>query len=221
MVIPLGDMGGHHEEPAPEEVKVHYAKYWWAMMVLFIALGVSQTVGGNVFGTFFMFIMAAVCFYVVKDDCRNMSQYCLFLFGFMCCFQALLEFISLLSVLNGRREASTVRNSSGDGKMTITTTVHTHPFFDDKMGTRYNVQSWNMILSPAVMALAGMLSYYCFNAFSSSLFDDEEGGYGGGYGATPQTYGGSPGYGGGNRPSQPRTHAPPRLFEGSGQRLGS
>eukprot|EP00933_Yihiella_yeosuensis_P046424 TRINITY_DN4194_c0_g1_i1.p1 TRINITY_DN4194_c0_g1~~TRINITY_DN4194_c0_g1_i1.p1 ORF type:complete len:230 (+),score=44.42 TRINITY_DN4194_c0_g1_i1:189-878(+) len=229
MVIPLGaDLGP--DVPVPEDIKVYHAKYWWAMMVLFLALAVSHIVGADVFGTIFMCVMAGTCFWVVKDNCKNMTQYCLFLICFMCTFQALLEFIALLSVLNGRKQASTVMQRTDDGKITYTTTVVSHPFFDEKMGTRYNVQSWNMIFNPIILLLAALLAYHSFNTYTTSLFEeDQEAGYNSGFGGgySQPGYGGvgaaGGGYGAGRNSQQqrPAAAAPPRLFAGTGQRLGS
>ncbi|CAE8596368.1 unnamed protein product, partial [Polarella glacialis] len=103
-----------------------------------------------------------------------------------------------------------------------------HPFFDQDQGRKYNVQSAVMLASPIVMLLSCVLAHASYNAYTSSLFpeDEEESGslFGGGFSGGP--YGGTGGFGGNQRPNGPPPSsgrsggAAPRIFQGSGQRLG-
>lgn len=237
MVVPLGADLTQRNVAVPEVVKESHAKFWWGLVILFGSLAVAEAIGGDVFATLFMCIMGGVVYFMVADGCKNMSQYCLLLFGIMSCFQCFLEFITLCTVLSGRRTSETVVKQGSDNKLTYTTTVTTHPFFDPKMGGRYNLQSGCMVASPVMMALAAALSYWSYNAYSTPLFPDDDdatfgasygGSYGGNYGGAGYQSGGNArmGYMGGRgaRGYQQSDHASPpgpALFQGTGQRLGA
>eukprot|EP00933_Yihiella_yeosuensis_P060845 TRINITY_DN63645_c0_g1_i1.p1 TRINITY_DN63645_c0_g1~~TRINITY_DN63645_c0_g1_i1.p1 ORF type:complete len:237 (+),score=50.22 TRINITY_DN63645_c0_g1_i1:95-805(+) len=235
MVVPLGPGLDPPNVAVPTVVKESYSKYWWGVVVLFASLAVAEAVSGDVFATLFMCIMGGFCYFMVTDGCKNMSQYCLLLFGIMSCFQFLLEFITLCAHIGGRRSSETAVTHGEDGKLTYTTTVTTHKFFDPKMGGRYNLQSCCMIASPIMMALSGAISYFSYNAYSSSLFPDEDESFGGssggaaGYGGAGNArmgYMGGMGGGGGRYQQSPPQQSwqtqstGPSLFQGTGQRLG-
>eukprot|EP00933_Yihiella_yeosuensis_P048379 TRINITY_DN4451_c1_g1_i1.p1 TRINITY_DN4451_c1_g1~~TRINITY_DN4451_c1_g1_i1.p1 ORF type:complete len:233 (+),score=50.81 TRINITY_DN4451_c1_g1_i1:78-776(+) len=231
MVVPLGAGLDPQNVAAPSVVKESHAKYWWGLAFLFFSLSVAEALGGDIFATLFMCIMGGICYFMVKDGCTNMSQYCLMLFGIMSTFQFFLEILTLCTQLGGRRTAETAVKHGEAGTLTYTTTVTTHKFFDPKMGGRYNLQSCCMIASPIFIALAAALSYYSYNAYSTTLFDEDES-FGGNFGGAgyQSGYGGAGnarmGYmgGGANRyqQSHPQQAQPtaPAIFQGTGQRLG-
>jgi len=243
MLIPLGpmamDMNEEQLEP-PSQVRDKHVHFWRFLLCLFIALFVMQILAVDVFGAVFTGIMAIIVWYMVSNRCQQMSQYCLFMFGLLCLIQGVFETITLLTMVGGRRMQHTTASSTSQGgrttSVTYTTVIETHSFFDSSMGFKYNVQSAVRICSPAVMLLSGFLAYYSYNAFPTGLFsqrDDEMGPvYGGGARMGGGDYGGFGG-GAGSRADhrvhieggrvvgggRPNTSGP-RLFEGSGQRLG-
>eukprot|EP00440_Ansanella_granifera_P033872 gb/GFBE01036748.1/.p1 GENE.gb/GFBE01036748.1/~~gb/GFBE01036748.1/.p1 ORF type:complete len:237 (+),score=55.39 gb/GFBE01036748.1/:1-711(+) len=235
MVIPLG-AGPAQEGSVPDVVKDVHCKYWWCLAAMFLSLAVTEIVAADVFAVLFHTIMAGIVYYMVKDQCKNMSMYCLLIVGMLCTFQAFIELIALISSVGGRRTQKTVVKQGSDNVTTYTTEVTTHPFFDESQGVQYNVQSALMIASPLVMIFAVACAYYSYNAHSSSLFEEPEdsesgpmygrGMYGGGGGMYGGGYGGAANGGAGRSAGQPlgRSSAPPPaqpvLFQGAGQRLG-
>jgi len=240
--LPMGAAGQAGEVEVPAVVKKDYAKYWWLTFLLLIGVGVMDVLARDPFAVIFIGVMAAIVWYMASDGCRNMSQYCLFLFGMMCVIEAVIETIGLLMIIGGRTtHERTVQTSIDGGARTSTITVveRKHPLFDESQGFTYNMQSAVKIASPVVMLIAALVSYYTYQAYPASLFaqDAEAGGF----------YGGQqPGYGGygSDRPSGPSSTGGTRiiggqvvgggggagrfagnggrsLFEGSGQRLGS
>jgi hypothetical protein len=248
MVVPLGgagamgDTGMMDPEPPPAIKNSHY-KWWWVLVVLLCCVCIGRFCGTDFLGGVMSGIMAFIVYYMVKENCSKMSQYCLMVFGFMCLMNTILECIALVGLLGGRTEQTTAMSppvgSDSGTKTTYTVTLEKHPFFDKSQGPVYNIQSAMMIASPVCNLIGCLLAYWSYNAYPTSLFEDREedirpfagrggmaggfgggmaGGYGGGQSATP-AYSGSGhvlgGAGAANRPNQPR------LFEGSGQRLGS
>lgn len=217
--------------PVPEALKNKYVYGWYFMVLLLIGVGVGEAVGGDVMAAFFFFFLACMFSYLVLDNCKNMSMYCLLLVGIMVGFQALFEFMSLLAVVNGRtNEITTVKGGNVDNtnsdtnEITYITKVTTHPLFDKSMGQKYNIQSATLVASPIVLLLCTLLCYISYNSYSASLFEDDEetgpingafgGGYSGGYGGHAAQLGRQP-------QSQRPVPQPTRIFEGAGQRLGS
>mmetsp|Transcript_111068 Transcript_111068/g.265121 ORF Transcript_111068/g.265121 Transcript_111068/m.265121 type:complete len:230 (-) Transcript_111068:7-696(-) len=229
MVIPLGPMQMAGLEAVPEVVKDKYSKFWWVIAVLLVTLAVSEIVTHDVFAVLFHSLLAGITIFLVKDNCKNMSMYCLLMVGLMCSLQAFFETLALLGSLGGRRSTSTiVAPGSRDNVTTYTTQVTTHPFFDKSQGVVYNAQSALLIASPAVMVLAAVLAYYTYNEFSSPLFPDDDAETGGVWGGGQMGYGtyggGATNYGDARRPepAAPRQSAPRQsIFAGTGQRLGS
>lgn len=227
MLLPMGADVMQQAVPVPEVVKNRYVYGWYCMVLLLIGVGCAEAVGGDVMAAFFFFFLAGIFVYLVLDSCKNMSMYCLLLVGVMVGFQAIFEFMSLLAVINGRTNETTTmkggsvnKANSGAQEITYVTKITIHPLFDKSMGQKYIVQSAAMVASPIVLVLCTLLCYISYNSYTSSLFEDDEetgrinGGYGGGYGGyAPQS----------GRQPQSQRHAtqPTRIFEGSGQRLGS
>lgn len=223
MVIPLGGMGGGGgagmmEQPTPEAVKDRWAKWWYALFFLNIVVGVLRMVAADVFGGLISVLLAYFCYFMFRNDCANMSQQCLFLFGFLCTMNGVLELITLLTFVGGRSQQSTtpVTGGSAPGAPGIhgghggalaggTTTsymvtIEKRAFFQSGAGFQYNLQSAMMIASPVSALLGAFLCYSSYHTYTTSMFEDVEGqgdlgagGYGGGYGAN----GGGGGYGGG------------------------
>lgn len=203
-------------------------------------------------------LCAFICYYMVKDDCINMSQYCVLLFGFMSVLNCILEVINLAGNLGGRSERT--ENGGPDPSQlatgqatTYTVTIKTtvHPFFDPTGGFVYNAQSATMIACPVMSLLGALLSKLTYGSYTTSLFSDQGeagaagsfGTYGNGYGGAGNAGGGGSMYGGGfsgasgtsagsgfggasgtpggGRPLGRPAASGPKLFEGSGQRLGN
>jgi len=163
--------------PVPEVVRQSHAKFWWAYFGLTIVSLVVELVSVDIFGLLFAGLMLFIIWYMVKNSCKNMSQYCLFVFGLMCLIEALFEVLTLTTMLGGRTASSTTSSSStdSDGNQVIyyTTTVEETPFFDWSQGLSYNAESFGFLLSPAVMAIGAILSYSSYNAYSGSLWADD------------------------------------------------
>lgn len=246
-----GMMGGGMEEAeaeVPSVVKEKYAKFWWVCCVLMASVAIMDVFAADIFGVLFMGLMTFTVWYMVSNNCKNMTQYCLMLFGTMCLIQSVFDLITLLTMLGGRTVSNrTVTSSlSPDGTsqtQNIVINQEKHSFFDSTMGLTYNVQSAVRIASPATMALSALLAYWTYSAYPLGLFEaasqgDETGNFAqnprmarggfGGYGG--QGMGGGGGGGrtiiqGGVVQGPQGGGAAPRpsgaLWEGTGQRLGS
>lgn len=196
------------------------------MFWFLLAIAVFQVMAGDAFGMFFTAAMSGVVYYMVSDNCSNMSMYCLLVFGLIAGFQSLFGILTLFSVLGGRSSTTTAVKSKDESTVTYETRIKVHPFFDSEQGTRYNMQSLVLLVLPVAMLLGTLLSYWSFKAYPHSLFSefDEEAEPMYSAGPPPGNYGGGQGNLGG--PSRPRPQGPvpssaPRLFEGQGQRLGA
>lgn len=241
MLMPMGPMGVEEMAPPPTVVKETYARWWWAYLFLVVASSVGEILSHDVFGVLLAILISFIVWYMVKDDCLRMSQYCVFMFGFMCGIQCIFDTIMLVVSVGGRRTQRVTRKPITDTQMSYTTIIETHPFFDDSQGFTYNAQSWMMIVSTCLMLLGALLAWRTYSAFPTGLFAQGEGepimgggggdrfhggGGGGGYGGGPA--GGAPfGRGGGGAPGgggQAQGAQGPggfRAFEGPGQRLGA
>ncbi|CAE8633344.1 unnamed protein product, partial [Polarella glacialis] len=165
----------HQEGPTPDAVKENHAKHWWMLAVLYGGMVVGELVGGDAFGAIFMAMLGGTAVYMVKEGCKNMSMYCLFVFGLMTGFQAVFDFLNICAVLGGRpTETTKTTIDSLHNKETFVTTVIRHPFFDQDQGRKYNVQSAVMLASPIVMLLSCVLAHASYNAYTSSLFPEDE-----------------------------------------------
>ncbi|CAK0851847.1 unnamed protein product, partial [Prorocentrum cordatum] len=204
MVIPLGPLGAGGATPpqsqqAPDVVKESHATWWWLLALLLLVLAVGRIVAGDVFGALAIVLIAFIAWSMVRDGCAGMSQSCVMMFGLMCAIQTVFELINLATNAGGRK-TTTVTPAAVDGNtMTYTTTVETHPFFDEAQGWHYNFQSATMVAAPVVMFLGGALAYVSYRHYPSALFSDDgglEGGsvLGGGFGGAPPS---AAGYGSG------------------------
>eukprot|EP00930_Biecheleria_cincta_P041968 TRINITY_DN28860_c0_g1_i1.p1 TRINITY_DN28860_c0_g1~~TRINITY_DN28860_c0_g1_i1.p1 ORF type:complete len:224 (-),score=24.91 TRINITY_DN28860_c0_g1_i1:63-734(-) len=221
MVVPLSH---HQDAPAPAVVKEFHSYLWWIMLWILLLIAALQVEAGDAFGMFFTAAMAGVIYYLVSENCANMSMYCLLVFGLIAGFQSLFGLLTLFSVLGGRSSTTTAVRSKDDSTVTYETRIQIHPFFDSKQGTKYNMQSLVLLVLPIAMLLCTVLAYWSFKAYPHGLFSefDEEaepmysapppGNYGGGQGNL-----GGPGL---LRPQGPVPESAPRLFEGQGRRLG-
>lgn len=146
------------------------------MFWLLLAIAVLQVMAGDAFGMFFTAAMAGVVYYMVSDNCANMSMYCLLVFGLIAGFQSLFGILTLFSVLGGRSSTTTAVKSKDESTVTYETRIKVHPFFDSEQGTRYNMQSLVLLVLPIAMLLGTLLSYWSFKAYPHSLFSefDEE-----------------------------------------------
>merc|ERR1719230_974909 len=100
-------------------------------------MGIGRIVAGDGFGALAVVLVACIAWYMVRDNCSQMSQSCVMMFGMMCTIQTVFEVINLATNAGGRK--------------TTTTTVVTHPFFDEAQGWHYNFQSAMMVAAPVVM----------------------------------------------------------------------
>jgi hypothetical protein len=180
VLAPMGglDAGGLGlEMPVPEVVRQSHAKYWWAYFFLIIAAAVVELVSLDVFGVIFEGALAFIVWYMVKNSCKNMTQYCLFVFGLMCLIEALFEVLTLTTMMEGRTTSSTTSSSStdNDGNTVVyyTTQVEETPFFDSSQSLSYNAESFGYLLSPAIMVIGAILSYFAYNEYSVSLWGDD------------------------------------------------
>eukprot|EP00929_Paragymnodinium_shiwhaense_P032168 TRINITY_DN17888_c0_g1_i1.p1 TRINITY_DN17888_c0_g1~~TRINITY_DN17888_c0_g1_i1.p1 ORF type:complete len:235 (-),score=56.08 TRINITY_DN17888_c0_g1_i1:165-869(-) len=234
MLLPVGPgpVGFEDVAPPPQSVKDEYAKWWWAYLVLCLGTVVGEILSHDVFGVLMMIGICVIVWYMVKDDCRQMTQYCVFMFGFLCAIQCIFDTVMLVVSVGGRRTQRVEQKQINENKMSYTTVIETHPFFDEGQGFVYNAQSWMMIVSAVLMFLGACLAYSTYNAFPTALFVDEpeerdifvERRAPGG-GPPPGGYGGAEG----NRPGAGRFSAAPggdrrggfRTFDGEGRRLGA
>merc|ERR1719253_1757800 len=192
------------------------------LFVLLTGLFVMQIVALTLFSAIFTLMITIVVWFMVKDNCKEMSQYCLLMFGMMCGIQAVFDTIILLSMVGGRREQETTRTQVSNSEVHYVTEVKTYPFFDESRGTIYNLQSFCRILSPVVLLLCTLLAYKSYHCYDSELFNDDapaapvRGGGGGGQYGGAGNGGGNP-YGGRARPGQgagrPTAQGPSSLFQ--------
>eukprot|EP00930_Biecheleria_cincta_P072364 TRINITY_DN59771_c0_g1_i1.p1 TRINITY_DN59771_c0_g1~~TRINITY_DN59771_c0_g1_i1.p1 ORF type:complete len:229 (+),score=31.92 TRINITY_DN59771_c0_g1_i1:147-833(+) len=228
MILPLHpEMVQGEMMPVPEVVKNRHVYAWYIMVILLLGVAVTEIVGGDVMAAVFFVFLASIVVHMVLDSCKNMSMHCLLLFGTMVGFQAFFEFMALLAVINGRStETTTIKGGQMDEtgseitEVTYITKIITRPLFDKKLGERYNVQSAAMVASPVVLVLCCLLCYISYNAYTSSLFEEDvesgpihEGFAGRSYGA--------PGRQTGHHAAPQSGSTAARIFEGRGQRLGS
>lgn len=225
MVIPLGDMGiPQGGQEAPEVVKTFHSKIWRALIFFFFVTTVGRFIALDIFGGLIVVMMAFYAYFLLKDDCANMTQCNLLCFGCICLMNFTFDLIPLGAAAAGRKtnQQSTATTHS-DNKETFTITVETHDFFDHSMSWHYNLQSVMMIVAPVAMLAGAILVYFSYNAYPTSLFragdDDSEAAqpFGGAVGGTYSQR--SPG--GGDRAIGRLSASPTALFEGQGQRLGS
>lgn len=234
----MGAGGVTEEESIPVAVKETYRPWWWALCFIFILVAVGRCVATDPFGGMMTFLLAYIIYFMVRRDCANMTQYCLFMFGLMVTMNAVFETIAMLSVLGGRTmQTNTMQTpggaSSGSKTTSYTVTIETHAFFDGTQDFVYNAQSFMMIASPVSLILASALAHQTYNACPSSLFDQDDAGagrqeaWGGGMGGGQQygagsagPWGGGAGGGGGQGYNQPGRSSTPQIFGGQGQRLG-
>jgi len=217
-------------EPPPV-VKDNYFKWWWVVCGVFAVVCVGRLMGADFLGGVVSGLVTFWIYYMAKENCSKMSQYCLLMFGLMCTMNALFETIALAGSVAGRTSRHTDKTLSPDDptKTVYTVTVEKHPFFDNSQGQQYNIQSAVMIASPVAQVMGATLAYYSYMAFTTSLFPDDDdqgimgGGLGGGYGGvgswsnTRANNAPAPGPAGVHSSG----YRGPSLFEGSGQRLGS
>lgn len=244
MVIPVQDQTAL--SPVPSRVRELHVYFWWMLFVLLIGVSVGRVLSLDVLGGLNSALMAYFVHTMVKDGCIKMTQYCLFLFGFLCFVTSILEAIALEGSINGRfrQTANPIASSSSSTSYSIT--IEKHPFFDITQGPIYLLQSAMMIASPVVSFFGALISYLSYNAYPTTVFEEEEQlpfsvssgqvlRHEAGYGQLSQPapfegVGRALGYGQASPPTPfqgsanvlgSRPNAGSRVFEGAGQRLGS
>lgn len=179
VLAPMGGMDGGLglDVPVPQTVRQSHAKYWWAFFGLTIVATVVELLALDFFGVIFEGALVFIVWYMVKNSCKNMTQYCLFIFGLMCLIEALFEVLTLSTMMEGRTISSTTSSSSidKDGNTVVyyTTQVEETSFFDSSQGLTYNAESVGYLLSPAIMIIGTILSYCSYNAYENSLWGDD------------------------------------------------
>lgn len=180
VLAPMGgmDAGGFSiDAPVPQAVRQTHAKYWWAFFALTVLAAVVELVALDFFGVIFEGALAFIVWYMAKNSCKNMTQYCLFVFGLMCLIEALFEVLTLTTMMEGRTVSSTTSSSSSDkdGNTIVyyTTVVEETSFFDLSQGLTYNAESVGYLLSPAIMIVGTILSYFSYNEYGDSLWGDD------------------------------------------------
>mmetsp|Transcript_3892 Transcript_3892/g.9923 ORF Transcript_3892/g.9923 Transcript_3892/m.9923 type:complete len:234 (-) Transcript_3892:39-740(-) len=233
MVVPM-QVQTPEFSPPPIVREVHY-KFWRVSMVFFATVCFGRVFGLDLLGSIASALMAYYVAVMLADNCQKMTQHCLMVFGIMCSVNTILELFTLLGAIGGRSTHSTTLASADDSssaKITYIVAIEKHAFFDNAQGMVYNLQSAMFIASPVSNAFGACLSYWSYNAFPmfqerEEIFAGPAGGYGGLGGAPePPRFQGGGHYlgseGGELSPSnQPGVGRPWRLFEGTGQRLGS
>jgi len=212
--------GGLSNQEVPDELKEgKFRCLWWCLFTTCFLTMVGTFVALNVFGGLVFLILTIWSYYMVKNNCAEMSQYCMFSFGLMCAMQAIFELITLCMSVGGRRTESTVGGPSQGGGMhgpggapgaygthtrtdSYTTTIVTKPFFDEASGWHYNLQSAMMIVGLVVMLLGALLAKYTYGSYPNGLFEEpaesqQESQQLGGGGGAYNRQGGGGGYGGG------------------------
>merc|ERR1719174_1280549 len=80
--------------------------------------------------------------------------------------------------LHGRTSVSDGRTSTNVGpgvqRVQVTQLYRTTPFFDDRLGFRYNLQSVTLILSPICMLLGAYLSLKAVYDIQQAMPDDDD-----------------------------------------------
>merc|ERR1719454_1048997 len=146
-------------------------------MGLYILVCIGRMVATDIFGGLLSALMAGIAYYMVSNDCQKMTQYCVMMFGFLCMMNTILEFVTLASCLAGRQTSSTQTVPTQNATQTsYTVTIEKHPFFDKSAGWFYNQQSAMMIVCPLAAFIGAMVAYFSYNAFPTSLFNEEGGG---------------------------------------------
>jgi hypothetical protein len=211
-------------------VKESHSIWWWLLTFLLLALSIGRIVAGDAFGALAMGMIACVSWFMVRDSCSQMTQTCVMMFGMMCTIQTVFEVINLATNAGGRKTTIVSPPQYEGNKMSYTTTVVTHAFFDEAQGWHYNFQSAMMVAAPIVMLIGALLAWTTYSYFPTSLFADEGGpesgpmmgGYGGPVGASAYGSGGGGQYSGPGRTLGSTSANQQRpVFGGSGQRLGS
>ena len=140
----------------PDVVKTSHIYGWYLVAILLSCLSLGEIVSGDAFAGMIFAIMTGIVVYMLQDGCKNMTMYCLFMLGMMSVFQCFFDVLGLLSSLGGRETTqSTVHGNDED--VTVVTRITMHPFFDQKMGEEYNLQSALMLMSPAIMAMCSTM----------------------------------------------------------------
>mmetsp|Transcript_102156 Transcript_102156/g.288535 ORF Transcript_102156/g.288535 Transcript_102156/m.288535 type:complete len:246 (-) Transcript_102156:64-801(-) len=244
MVVPLGGgmgIGGGFgtADPnampesmrAPKEVKDRFAKFWWGLTWIFIALCVAQCCAYDVVGAIHSGILGLFFWYLVRQDCEKMSQCCVLFAGVMCASYTLIGLYTLVIACTQGRVTGTQRSQDDStGQKVITITEERHPFYDPSAGSYYMFQSIMIAIAIVPQLLGTILAYFTYGHYPLPLSDawNEEGpsesrSIGGG-GGSHYGGGGSGNYSGSGNRGGVRTTVRdqrPALFGGEGQRLGS
>jgi len=234
-MIPLGAGpldGGLEREPIPDVVLQYHLKWWYMLLFFFVCLSFLQVAAVQIFMAILMAATTFAVWFMIRDNCKEMTQPCLVMFSIFCLMQFVFDTIILCSLIGGRSEQTKVLTSHTEHEAVYTTTVTRHPFFDASQGLVYNLQSAARIASPLIMLLASALCFYSQRAFENTMFANLDAPLsGGGGGLSNYGSGGGGQYVGGGGAAQQGQRPVSRLvggggpegfkpFEGGGQRLG-
>merc|ERR1719181_2294671 len=120
--------------------------------------------------------MIVMAYMIVRNDVQDANDL-LMMYAVLCIMNFIFDLVPLIMGLEQGR--TTVTNGEtaerlGNGVEQIDTTqiFKTTPFFDDKLGFRYNLQSVNLIVSPLINAFGAYLSLKAVYEVQASLPDD-------------------------------------------------
>jgi len=224
------------EEEVPSKIRDSHYIGWYCVFTLFMCGAIGCMVALKIMDCLILLLVGILTYYLTKDNCKNMSQQCLFSYGLVCVIQCVMDCIILGMSLPGRRSQTTTHNggtangasphaapspfATGASSSSYTVTTKTVPFFDEASGWHYNLQSAMMIASVVIFLFAALMARYSYNCYSRSLFEGGE--------SQPMAGGGNGGggrYVSGGAPARQNIRAAPAsnsaVFGGSGQRLGS
>merc|ERR1719387_721892 len=116
-------MGGCWLEEAgpPPVVKEVHSKYWWCALSLMAGLFVCECIAADIFNAITTVILGLIIFFMVRQNCSQMSKYCLIMFGIVCIIQAIFQLIDLGTSVGGRTSKSSTETKA-DNQVTITIT---------------------------------------------------------------------------------------------------
>lgn len=178
MVLAVGPQGPS-DSPPPQSVKEKVNAWWWALVVFYLALLLARFYVGDLWGGMITTCMGFWAWWMVRSDCKQMSQYCVMMFGMLCFFEVLIDLVNFLSCIQGRvqeeeQESPLGASSNGAVSVQYTISIVEHPFFDKRLGFMYNFQSLLMVIILLCDALGVTLSYWTYHKYPSSLFDDSD-----------------------------------------------
>jgi len=98
----FNDVLAIYPEPrVPNRIKEIHSKGWVAVVILFCFTGFGQWCEGEHTHGIIAFIVAFFIWYMIQDDCANMSPCCLMWLGYFCLLQSVFEGIYIMNNQRG------------------------------------------------------------------------------------------------------------------------